>query len=321
MNKPFVYVTRKLPEELLLPLKETAEVECWPYEGEAVPRDVLLEKASTAAGLLTMLSEKIDEELLEQSPNLKVVANMAVGYDNIDLEKTKEYNVTICNTPDVLTDATADLGFSLLMATARRIPEAVDYVKADKWQGWAPFMFAGADVYKKTLGIIGMGRIGSAVAKRASGFEMEVLYHNRSRKPEMEEELGVKYAEKEELLRQADFVCVVAPLTQETQGMIGKEEFKLMKDTALLINVSRGPVVDETALIEALEKEEIAGAGLDVFDQEPIRADHPLLAFPQVVAVPHIGSATVSAREKMASLAARNIQLVLRGKEAETEVK
>lgn len=320
MSKPYVYVTRELPEELLSAIKEVAEVECWPHAEKAVPRDVLLEKAALAEGLLTMLSDKIDEELLAQAPHLKVVANLAVGYDNIDLKKAKEHGVTVCNTPDVLTEATADLAFSLLMATARRIPEAVNYVKEDKWHGWAPFMFAGADVHQKTLGIIGMGRIGSAIAKRAGGFDMEVLYHNRSRHEETEKELGVKYAEKEDLLKQADFVCVTAPLTPDTKAMIAAPEFKQMKDSAFLINISRGPVVAEDDLIQALKDEEIAGAGLDVFDKEPIRADHPLLQFPQVVALPHIGSATTDTRKAMAELAARNIAAVINGEKAETPV-
>ncbi|SDO42454.1 2-hydroxyacid dehydrogenase [Alkalicoccus daliensis] len=318
MSKPYVYVTRKLPEELLHVLSQTAEVECWEETDKPVPREILLEKSRNADGLLTMLSDKVDKELLEQAASLKVVANLAVGYDNIDLEEAETRNVIVCNTPDVLTDATADLAFALLMAAARRIPEADQYVKKDKWHGWAPFMFAGADVHKKTLGIIGMGRIGTAVAKRAAGFDMEILYHNRSRKKEIEQDLGVKYAEKKELLEKADFVCVVAPLTTETRGMIGKGELEQMKKSAYLINVSRGPVVDEKALIEAMQNEVIAGAGLDVFEQEPIRAEHPLLKFPQVVALPHIGSATTATREEMAELCARNIAAVLKGEKAET---
>ncbi|WP_147804292.1 2-hydroxyacid dehydrogenase [Alkalicoccus halolimnae] len=321
MSKPFVYVTRQLPDDVLKPLREQAEVECWPYTDEPVPRETLLEKAAEAEGLLTMLTDQVDEELMERAPRLKVAANLAVGFDNIDTKEASKRGIIICNTPDVLTEATADLGFALLMASARRIPEAAEYIKNDEWHQWSPFLLAGSDVHGKTLGIIGMGRIGAAIAKRSKGFDMNILYHNRSRADEAERDLGAVYASKEELLRHADFVCIVAPLTDETKGMIDKKAFQYMKSSAFLINVSRGPVVNEEDLIDALERKEIAGAGLDVYEQEPIGANHPLLQFPQVTALPHIGSATTATRKKMVSLAAENIALVLQGKEAATPVK
>jgi glyoxylate reductase len=320
VTKPYVYVTRKLPEDTLKELSKEADVECWPYEDRAVDRETLLKKAEKADGLLTMLSEQIDKELLDRAPNLKICANMAVGYDNVDLQEADKRGVVISNTPDVLTEATADLAFALLMASARRLTEASEYIKRDEWREWAPFLLAGTEVHGKTLGIIGMGRIGAAVAGRAKGFNMRVLYHNRSRREHVEKETGASYAEKAELLETADFVCVTAPLTPETKGMIGSEEFKKMKDSAHLINISRGPVIQEEALIKALQTKQIAGAGLDVFDSEPIRSDHPLLQFKEVTALPHIGSATVQTRRDMMQLAAANIHGVLTGRGAETPV-
>jgi glyoxylate reductase len=321
LNKPYIYITRKLPEETLISLKEWADVGMWPEEEKPVPRDILMKEASKAVGLLTMLSDKIDSELLSQSPSLKVVANLAVGYDNIDLDAAKQKNITVCNTPDVLTESTADLAFSLILATARRIVEAAIYVKEGKWNSWGPLLHAGADVHHKSIGIVGMGRIGEAVARRAKGFGMEILYHNRNRKPEAEKELEAKYEEFPALLKKADFVVCLAPLTPETKGMFDREAFRLMKKSAIFINAGRGASVDEDALIDALKNREIAGAGLDVFVKEPIDPNHPLLSMNQVVALPHIGSASVETRMAMAELACRNIIAVLNGEEAETPVK
>ncbi|NJP38277.1 2-hydroxyacid dehydrogenase [Alkalicoccus luteus] len=320
MTRPYVYVTRKLPDEHLESLREHAEVECWEKADEPVPRNILLEKAAGADALLTMLSDQVDTELLEQAPNLKAAANLAVGFDNIDVDACSRYGVVVCNTPDVLTEATADLGFALLMASARRMTEAEQYIKDDKWTQWGPYMFAGADVYGASLGIIGMGRIGEAVAARASGFRMKVSYNTRTRRKQAENELGVTYQDKETLLKESDFVMLTAPLTPETKHMIGRNELALMKPEAHLINIGRGPLVDEQALYEALKNKELAGAGLDVFEEEPIRASHPLLELPQVTALPHIGSATTSTRNEMIRLAARNIAGVLSGEGALTQV-
>ncbi|CAN7223993.1 2-hydroxyacid dehydrogenase [Rossellomorea sp. LjRoot5] len=319
--KPFIYITRKLPEAVVAPLKSEFEVEMWGREDAPVPRDILLEKAEKASALLTMLSDKVDLELLGNATSLKVVANLAVGFDNIDLEAAKEKGVTITNTPDVLTETTADLTFALLMATARRIVEADRYIKEGKWESWSPLLLAGMDIHHKTMGIVGMGSIGEAVARRAQGFNMEVLYHNRSRKPKAEETLGVRYVSFDALLAESDFVVVLAPLNAETQGMFQKDQFNKMKKTAIFINAARGAIVNEAALLQALKRGDIAGAGLDVFETEPINEDHPLLQFDQVVAIPHIGSSSKDTRHDMMTLCVENIQAVLKGDNPKTAVK
>ncbi|WP_077735503.1 2-hydroxyacid dehydrogenase [Bacillus sonorensis] len=320
MEKPFVYVTRALPEEQLSSLKEAAHIEMWEKEDEPCPRAVLLEKAKTAAGLLTMLSDRIDSELLSEARQLKVVANLAVGYDNIDVEAAKKHRVICCNTPGVLTESTADLTFALLMAASRRIIEASDWIKQGRWTGWGPLLLAGADVHHKTIGIVGMGSIGRAVARRAKGFGMKILYHNRSRSQEAEAELGAVYTSFPQLLEQSDFVVCLTPLTNETNHLFNRSAFQKMKRTAIFINASRGQVVDEADLYEALVNKEIRGAGLDVFAEEPISKDHPLVSLPQVTALPHIGSATNETREAMMRLCAENIALVLGGEPARTEL-
>lgn len=320
MQKPYVYITRKLPEETLAELKKRAEVNMWPHEEEAVPREVLMAEAKKADALLTMLSDNIDADLLKDASSLKVIANLAVGYDNIDISSAAKLGITVCNTPDVLTDSTADLAFSLILAAARRIVESANYVKEGKWDSWGPLLLAGADVHHKTIGIVGMGRIGEAVARRAKGFDMKILYHNRNRKPEAELSLDAEYREFHELLKESDFVVSLAPLTSETKGMFNREAFQSMKESAIFINAGRGASVDEDALVEALKLKTIAGAGLDVFVKEPIDPEHPLLSMNQVVALPHIGSASVETRMKMAELACRNISNILDGKDPETPV-
>lgn len=314
MDKPYVYITRRLPEEELAVLKEIANVNMWEKEDTPVPRDILLEEAGKADALLTMLTESVDRELLDASKRLKIVSNMAVGYDNIDVSYATEKGILIGHTPDILTDTTADLTFGLLMATARRMAEASEYVKEGKWTNWAPFLLAGTDVHHKTIGIIGMGRIGEAVAKRASGFEMNILYHNRRRKTDAEKELGARYCSFDELLASSDFVVCMTPFTPETEGMFNRNVFRKMKKTAIFINASRGGVVNESDLYDALREKEIAGAGLDVFCNEPIGSDHPLLSLPNVVALPHIGSATMETRLKMVRLAVENVTGALTGK-------
>ncbi|TYS67013.1 D-glycerate dehydrogenase [Sutcliffiella horikoshii] len=320
MKRPYVFITRKLNEEVFTPLMEIADVEMWDSESEPVPRELLMKEAKKATALLTMLSDKVDEELLEQAPNLKVVANLAVGYDNIDIEAAIKRGVTVCNTPDVLTETTADLTFALMLATARRITEAQEFVKEGHWQSWSPFLLAGADVHHKTIGIVGMGKIGQAVARRASGFGMEILYHNRNRHVEAEQELGAAYRSFEQLLEESDFVVCLTPLTDDTRHLFNQGTFRRMKNSAFFINVGRGQVVDEEALIAALKQNEIAGAGLDVFYEEPIGSDHPLLRFPQVVAIPHIGSASVETRTTMIKLCRDNIVAVLQGNQVKTKV-
>jgi len=321
MGKPAIFITRKIPEVLLENYKDQFTFRMWEKEDEKVPRDILMKEAKAADGLLTVLSDQVDEELLNQSPNLKVVANLAVGYDNIDLSAAARHDVTVTNTPDVLSETTADLGFALLMATARRIVEADQFVKDDKWKEWAPYLLAGADIHHKTIGILGMGRIGEAIARRASGFNMTIRYHNRSRKANAEKELGVIYSSFEELLKESDFVVSVVPLTDETANIFNRDAFAKMKESAIFINISRGAVVDEDALLSALQSGEIRGAGLDVFREEPIRSNHPLVRLHNVICLPHIGSASEDTRTAMIELCLENISGVIRGVGAKTPVK
>lgn len=318
MNKPVIYVTRKLPEERLEPYRENMEFRMWQESETPVPREVLLEEAKEADGLLCMLSEKIDRELLDAAPRLQIVANLAVGYDNIDVEAARQKGITVTNTPDVLTETTADLAFALLMATARRVVEASEYIEADRWENWSPYLLAGSDIHHKTIGVVGMGRIGEAVARRARGFAMPVLYHNRSRKYQAEAEIPATYADLETLLEEADYVVSVVPLTKETKQLFDESAFRRMKKSAIFINISRGAVVDEEALATALENGEIKAAGLDVFAEEPIRSDHPLLQLDNAVCLPHIGSASEETRSVMIDLCLDNISAVMEGEEPKT---
>ncbi|TFD95916.1 D-glycerate dehydrogenase [Jeotgalibacillus sp. R-1-5s-1] len=316
-----IYITRKIDDQVIDQLRKQFDVQVWNKEDQAVPKEELLHQVKDSHALLTMLSDRVDQEVFEEAPHLEVVANLAVGYDNIDLDAAKKAGVTVTNTPDVLTDTTADLTFSLIMAVGRRITEAAEYVKEGKWTSWSPYLLAGTDIHHKTIGIIGMGSIGQAVAQRAKGFDMDVLYHTRSRKPEAEQRFNAKHVSLEDLLKESDYVVMLAPFTEETKQMMGEKEFRLMKKSAYFVNAGRGTTVDEQALIEALQNGEIAGAALDVFEKEPISADHPLLAMKNVVAIPHIGSASRETRLIMMKLAADNIAAVLQGKEALTEVK
>lgn len=314
--KPIIFITQKLPDEAVSGLQESFEVRMWKDEEAPAPREELLRQAKEAHALWTMLSDKIDREVFENAPNLKIVSNLAVGFNNIDLQAANEHKVMVTNTPEVLTESTADLTFALLLATARRIVEAEKTVRSGEWKSWTPMGMAGQNVGGATLGIIGMGRIGEAVARRAQGFGMEVLYHNRTRRSFED----VKYAELDELLGKADFVVLLTPLTEETKGMIGARELGLMKETACLINVARGGIVDESALYEALNSNGIWGAGLDVFEQEPVPLDHPLLTLPNVTVLPHIGSATVQTRLAMMAMNAKAIKACLEGERVENRL-
>jgi glyoxylate reductase len=318
--KPYVYITRKLPNELVKPLQERFTVNMWKHDDIPVPHDTLIEEAKKADALFTVLADSIDERVLNAGKNLKVVANLAVGYDNIDLTTASKNGIAICNTPDVLTDTTADLTFGLLMAAARRIVESAEFVKEGKWQSWSPYLLAGQDIHHKTLGIVGMGKIGETVAKRATGFDMDILYYNRTRKPEVEQQLGVVYTSFDELVTKSDFIVCLTPLTPETKNMFTREVFQKMKRSTIFINAARGAVVDEQALYEALLAGEIAGSGLDVFQKEPINADHPLLKLSNVVALPHIGSSSMETRTIMIQLCIDNIMAILEGKEPKTLV-
>ncbi|MFP7297163.1 2-hydroxyacid dehydrogenase [Neobacillus niacini] len=305
--KPKVYITRKLPDRVVDKLKNSFDLRMWEKEEEPVPREILEKEIKEAEGLYCLLTESIDRDLLNLAPRLKVISNMAVGYNNIDVAAATEKGIMVTNTPGVLTETTADLTFALLMAGARRVVEASHYLQRGDWKTWSPMQLTGQDVYGATLGILGLGRIGEALAKRATGFDMNLLYHNRSRKPDAEERLGIQYVSKEDLLRESDFVCVLTPYTQETVNYIDEAELAMMKPNAVLINSARGGIVNEEALYHALKKGQIWGAGLDVFEQEPVPTDHPLLSLPNVVALPHIGSASQNTRLKMALLAAENL--------------
>jgi len=312
MTKPKVYVTRLIPEEGLEMVKEFCEAKVW--EGELPPpRDVLLEEVREIEGLLCLLTEKVDAELMDAAPKLKVVSNMAVGYDNIDVAEATKRGIVVGNTPGVLTDTTADLAFALLMAAARRIVEGDRFVRAGKWKTWGPKLLLGRDVYGATLGIIGLGRIGSAVAKRARGFDMRILYYDIRRREDLEEEWGIEYADLDTLLAESDFVTIHTILSPETYHLIGERELKLMKKTAILVNAARGPIVDPKALYKALKDGEIAYAALDVTEPEPIRPDDPLLELENIIVVPHIGSASIATRTKMATMAAENLIAGLKG--------
>jgi glyoxylate reductase len=283
-------------------------------------RDELLDAVRDASGILSTATEKVDGEVMDAAgESLKVVANMAVGYDNVDVEEAAERGVLVTNTPGVLDETTADVAFMLLLAAARRLGEGERLLRAGRWEWWGPKQLLGQDVWGKKLGIIGFGRIGQSVARRAKGFGMEILYHNRSRNPEVEKELDARYLELDELLETADFISIHTPLTGETRHLIGAEEFEKMKPEAILVNTSRGPVVDEAALADALENRRIFAAGLDVYEAEP--DVHPkLLDLENAVLAPHIGSASVQTRDRMAVLAAENIVAVLSGEEPKTPV-
>lgn len=318
--KQRVYITRKLPDYIAEAYSEKYDIRMWDKAETPVPREVLLEEVQYADALFSTLSEQINRELFEAGKKLKIVSNLAVGFDNIDLDVAKEYDVPVTNTPDVLTETTADLTFALLMATARRLIEGYERIQKNEWDNWAPFMLAGTDIHHKTIGIVGMGRIGEAVAKRAKGFNMNIIYHNRSRKAEFETAVEAEYKEFDELIEASDFIVSLLPLTEETKGKFNKEVFHKMKKTAIFINASRGGVVNETDLYEALVEGEIQAAGLDVFASEPIKNDHPLATLKNVVALPHIGSASVDTREKMIDLCFKNIDAVLSGENPLTEI-
>ncbi len=310
---PRVYVSRRLPAPALALLASRCRVAAWDSD-EPVPRPVLVQAVADADGLLATLSDRIDATLLDRAPRLRAVSNLAVGYDNIDVGACTARGIVVTNTPGVLTEATADLAFALLLATARRLPEAERFLRAGRWTGWKPMELAGVDVYGATLGIVGFGRIGQAVARRARGFAMRILYFSRTPLPEAAADLGAEYRPLDELLAEADFVSLHVPLTPETRGLIGERELGLMKPSAILINTARGAVVDEEALCRALAARRIRAAGLDVYAEEPIGADHPLLALDNVVALPHIGSATEATRTRMAVLAAQNLLAALEGR-------
>lgn len=320
-DRPRVLVTRVIPDEGLEPVREACEVDLWSDELPP-PRDELLRRVAGVDGLLSLLTDRVDDELLDAAgPQLKVVSNFAVGFDNIDVPAVTRRGIPAGNTPGVLTETTADLAFALLMAAARRIPESVDYVREGSWRTWGPMLLMGVDVHGATLGIVGFGRIGREVARRGRGFGMRILYHDvHAATPEEEAELGARRVELDELLRESDFVSLHVNLTPETHHLVDADALRAMKPTAVLVNTSRGPVVDPDALTDALRGGEIFAAGLDVTDPEPLPADHPLVSLPNCVVVPHIASASKVTRGKMAAMAAANLLAGLRGERLPTPI-
>jgi glyoxylate/hydroxypyruvate/2-ketogluconate reductase len=310
--KPKILVTREVFDETLAHLAQHCEVESNQADQPFDPA-TLAQRLSDKDGVVCCLTDRIDDALLAQAPRLKAVANIAVGYNNIDVPACTKRGVMVTNTPGVLDDSTADLAFTLILATARRLTEAEAYVRAGNWRGWHLKQMLGTDVHHATLGIIGMGRIGQQIALRSAGFKMRVLYHNRNRSPgDVEKRLNAEYVSKEQLLRQSDFVVLQVPYSPATHHYIGAAELKQMKPTAILINSTRGGVVDDAALVEALGSGTIRGAGLDVFENEPKL--HPgFLELKNVVLAPHVGSSTEATRRAMAMTAAKNAVAALTG--------
>ena len=314
MGTPRVFITRKIAKEALDMICAIASVEVWPEELPP-PYDVLLDKTRDAEGLLSLLTDRVDAHLIETAPKLKVISNLAVGFDNIDIAKATERCILVGNTPEVLTETTADFTFALLMASARRVVEAHKYTCRGLWKTWGPMVMLGQDIHHSTLGIVGLGRIGLAVAKRAKGFVMKVIYHDLTRQRGVEEKFGLEYVpELTELLSQSDFVCLHVPLSAETRHLIGANELSSMKPTAILVNTSRGPIIDEEALYQALASHRIFGAALDVTEEEPIANSSPLLKLDNVIITPHIASASYATRKKMAIMATENLIAALKGK-------
>lgn len=315
-----IVVTRQIPQKFIAQLEEIAEVEVWNEEFIPMPREKFLLSIKDATACFVTLSEKIDEICLNEAPNLKVVANMAVGLDNIDIDVAKQKGVTVTNTPEVLTETTAELGFTLMLATARRIVEAEQYIQEGQWKSWGPYLLSGKDVYGSTVGIFGMGDIGKAFAKRLKGFNTKIFYHNRSRQEATENELGATWVSFDELLEKSDFVVCTAPLTDETKHKFNASAFEKMKSDSIFINIGRGAVVNEEDLVNALNTGQLLACGLDVLEQEPIDMDHPLLKMPNAVILPHIGSASENTRNDMIQLCVDNIKAVLNDKPAITPV-
>ena len=310
--RPVVYVTRLIPEVALQKLSQSCDYRIW--EGEiAVPRDVLLKEVPKVDALLSLLSDRIDGPVMDAAPKLRVISNMAVGFDNIDVREATKRKIMVCNTPGVLTETTADFAFALLLAAARRIAEGERNVKDGKWKTWGPMILLGHDVHHATLGIIGLGRIGAEVAKRGKGFDMKVIYYDSVRRPDLEKTLGVEYRDLKALLAESDFVTVHTPLLPETHHLISEEQFKNMKKTAILVNSARGPIVDPKALYNALHNRQIAYAALDVTEPEPIPLNDPLLTLDNILIVPHIASASVATRTKMATMAVDNLLSAVKG--------
>lgn len=311
--KPKVYITRMLPAPGMEKINAFCDARTW--EGELPPStEVLLRNVADVEGLVSLLTDRIDSRLMDSAPKLRVISNCAVGFDNIDIKEATKHRIVVTNTPGVLTETTADFTFTLMMAAARRVVEADKLVRAGKWETWGPMILLGQDVYGSTIGIIGLGRIGKAIARRARGFDMKVLYHDVVRRRDAEQELGITYTELDNLISESDFITIHTNLTEVTYHLIGAPQFAKMKERCVLVNTSRGPIVDNMALYDALKTGKIASAGLDVTEPEPLPADHPLLSLDNVIIAPHIASASVVTRTKMALMAADNLISVLSGR-------
>ena len=313
MDRPKAFVTRAIPQEALDIIAAEVDVEVWPREEPPDPA-ILREKTAGAGGIFISIMDRVDGPLLDAAPRLKVVSQMAAGLDNVDVAEATRRRIPVGYTPGVVSEATADQTLALLLAAARRVPETNRWVREGRWKvAFHPLHWLGSEVHHATLGIVGMGKIGMEVAKRARGFDMRLLYYSRTLKPEAEALYGATYADLPTLLKTSDYVSLHVPLTSDTRHLVGEGELKMMKPTAILVNVDRGPVVDPKALYQALKEGWIAGAALDVTDPEPIPVDDPLLTLENLVVVPHLGSATVATRTRMAVLAARNLLAGLRG--------
>ena len=316
-NKPQVFVTRQIMQEALDLIDQSAEMEVWP-DDDPPPPEILREKASRSDGILTNIMDQVDAPLLDAAPGLKVISQLAVGLDNVDVAEATRRGIPVGNTPGVLAKATADVAFALLMSAARRIGESERWVRNGQWTlAFHPLRWLGIDVHDKTLGIVGLGQIGLEMARRGRGFDMRILYHSRTRRPDLEAEHGLTYVDLPTLLAESDFVSLHVPLTPETRHYIGEAELRRMKPTAILVNAARGPVVDSQALYTALKEGWIYAAGLDVTDPEPLPIDDPLLTLENVVIAPHVGSASLDSRGAMCMLAARNLVAGLEGRPLE----
>lgn len=311
MSLPRIFVTRRISSIALQKLQHETDVDVWPEDGPP-PHDVLVQKIAQDDGILTLLTDPIDREvIMAASDKLKIISQMAVGTDNIDVACATERSIPVGHTPDALTEACADFTWALMTALSRRVVESATEVSNGIWRPWGPDVLLGPDLYGATLGIIGLGRIGMAVARRAAGFNMRVLYFSQHRKPDAETKFGLMYCELEDLLRQSDFVSLHTSLNEHTHHLINKNNLAMMRSNAYLINIARGKVVDSEALTQALLNHKIAGAALDVFDPEPIPEDHPLLQLKNVILTPHIASASIQARTKIANMAVENILAAL----------
>jgi glyoxylate reductase len=312
MSRPRIFVTRRLVGDGLERLALDADLEVW-QDSDPPPHDVLITESRRSDGLLSTIADRIDADFMDSAPSVRVVSQLAVGYDNIDVEAATQRRLLIANTPGVLTDAVADMAFALMLSWSRRIPEGERVLREGGWGLWSPTFMLGHDLHGKSLGIVGLGQIGQAIARRARGFAMPVTYWSRTRKPDVEQELGIAWRSLEDLLRESDWVSISVSLNAETRGLIGAEQLALMKPTACIVNTARGAIIEQAALLEALKDGRLGGAALDVFEVEPMPTDDPLLRLPNVVVAPHVGSATVETRTRMTDLAVDNLLAFFRG--------